>query len=128
MTSNSKPAECFSNEEQLSGDLEFLIMMFLLRNNHISKIISKSLTGLDSILEMLKEKYDINDETRKSGTALVNEIIPLPDNPPITSRSNLTFKINIKEISMDNLKNTIENIEYLERKPELVNNPSNANT
>lgn len=68
----------FSNYESLSRDLNFLIMMFLLRNNHISKIIQKSIQGLSSILEMLKEKYDINDEVRKSGTALGSKDVTLP--------------------------------------------------
>lgn len=68
----------FSNEESLSRDLTFLIMMFLLRNNHISKIIQKSIQGLSAILEMLKEKYDINDEVRASGTALGSKDVTLP--------------------------------------------------
>lgn len=71
-------ANRFSNQEPLSRDLNFLIMMFLLRNNHISKIIQKSIQGLSNILEMLKEKYDINDETRSSGTALGSKDVTLP--------------------------------------------------
>ncbi|CAD0198119.1 unnamed protein product [Chrysodeixis includens] len=54
--SDTIPANRFSNYEPLSRDLNFLIMMFLLRNNHISKIIQKSIQGLSNILEMLKEK------------------------------------------------------------------------
>uniref|UniRef100_S4PH54 Uncharacterized protein n=1 Tax=Pararge aegeria TaxID=116150 RepID=S4PH54_9NEOP len=71
-------ANRFTNIESLSRDLNFLIMMFLLRNNHISKIIQKSIQGLSSILEMLKEKYDINDEIRRSGTALGSKDVTLP--------------------------------------------------
>ncbi|CAH2095721.1 unnamed protein product [Euphydryas editha] len=52
--------------------------MFLHRNNHIGKIIKKSLPGIATILEHLREKYDINDEVRKSGTALGVNDITLP--------------------------------------------------
>lgn len=78
ITVNTRVADKFSNQESLSKDLEFLIMMFLLRNNHISKIIKKSVAGLSDILEMLKEKYDINDENRASGTSLGSKDITLP--------------------------------------------------
>lgn len=76
--SDTTPVNRFTNNEHLSKDLNFLIMMFLLRNNHISKIIQKSIQGLSDILEMLKEKYDINDEVRKSGTALGSKDVTLP--------------------------------------------------
>ncbi|CAH2101127.1 unnamed protein product [Euphydryas editha] len=77
-TPASKASDCISSNGPLVKDIEILIFMFLHRNNHISKIIKKSLPGIASILEHLREKYDINDETRKSGTALGVSDITLP--------------------------------------------------
>lgn len=74
----SDPNSIITNQQSLAKDLEFLIMMFLLRNNHISKIIKKSISGLSDILEMLKQKYEINDEVRASGTQLGSRDITLP--------------------------------------------------
>ncbi|CAH2100949.1 unnamed protein product [Euphydryas editha] len=78
VTPTSKASDCISSNGPLVKDIEILIFMFLHRNNHISKIIKKSLPGIASILEHLREKYDINDETRKSGTALGTSDITLP--------------------------------------------------
>ncbi|CAH0730986.1 unnamed protein product, partial [Brenthis ino] len=74
----SELGNIITNQQSLAKDLEFLIMMFLLRNNHISKIIKKSISGLSDILEMFKQKYEINDETRASGTQLGSRDITLP--------------------------------------------------
>lgn len=68
----------YSNKETLSRDIGVLILVFLARNNHNSKIIKRSRNGLSDILEMLKEKYEINDETRDSGTALGSTDVTLP--------------------------------------------------
>ncbi|CAH0730227.1 unnamed protein product, partial [Brenthis ino] len=68
----------FSNKGPLSKDIAFLIIMFLLRNKHISKIIKKLISGISEILEMLKEKYEIKDEVRASGTSLNSKDITLP--------------------------------------------------
>ncbi|CAH2088495.1 unnamed protein product [Euphydryas editha] len=77
-TPTSKASDCIFSNGPLVKDIELLIFMFLHRNNHISKIIKKSLPGIAAILEHLREKYDINDETRKSGTALGVSDITLP--------------------------------------------------
>lgn len=68
----------FTNREKMTRDVSFLILLFLSRNNHISKIIKKAREGLSNVLDMLKEKYDINDDTRASGTQLGSSIVTLP--------------------------------------------------
>lgn len=68
----------FTNAEKLPRDVSVLVLMFLTRNSHISKIIKKSRSEIADILEMLKEKYDINDETRSSGTQIGATDVTLP--------------------------------------------------
>lgn len=75
---SSLEGNLFSSKGSFSRDIEFLVMIFLYRNNHISKIIEKSVEGIADILEMLKEKYEINDEFRASGTSLKSKDITLP--------------------------------------------------
>ncbi|KAJ8706907.1 hypothetical protein PYW07_012985 [Mythimna separata] len=77
-TPNSEPANCFSNQESVSKDINFMITVFLARNNHIGKIIKKARGGVDDILNMLKEKYVIDDDVHKSGTSLESRTITLP--------------------------------------------------
>ncbi|CAH2088641.1 unnamed protein product [Euphydryas editha] len=77
-TPYSSHGDCLHSNSPLVEDVEILIFMFLHRNNHIGKIIRKSLPGIATILEHLREKYDINDEVRKSGTALGVTDITLP--------------------------------------------------
>ncbi|CAH2101383.1 unnamed protein product [Euphydryas editha] len=48
------------------------------RNNHISKIIKKSVPGVAAILEHLQEKYEIDDEVKKSETALGIKNVTFP--------------------------------------------------
>lgn len=61
-TSGTIAANKFSNQESLAKDINFLIKVFLARNNHIGKILKNARTGVDDILNMLKEKYMIDDE------------------------------------------------------------------
>lgn len=77
-TVNSVPANAFTNHESVTKDAHMLIFTFLLRCNHIGKIIDKSLPGVKDILEMLRMKYDINDDVRASGTSLSANDITLP--------------------------------------------------
>ncbi|CAH2088654.1 unnamed protein product [Euphydryas editha] len=77
-TPDSRPGDCLHSNGPLVKDIEILIFVFLHRNNHLGKIIKKSLPGLATILEHLREKYDINDEIHKSGTALGVTDITLP--------------------------------------------------
>lgn len=74
----SLPANMFTNHEPVTKDAQLLIFTFLLRCNHISKTIQKSLPGVQGILEMLRLKYEINDEFRASGTTLQAADITLP--------------------------------------------------
>lgn len=68
----------FTNKESLVKDVNFLITVFLSRNNHIDKILKKSRGGVEEILNMLKEKYSINDEVNTSGTTLGSRTVTLP--------------------------------------------------
>lgn len=78
VTATSANSDKFSNEESLARDANFLITVFLSRNNHISKIVQKSRGGVEDILSMLKEKYNINDDSHSSGTSLESRMITLP--------------------------------------------------
>lgn len=89
-----------------------------LRTDCQGKTSYRSISGINIIQTSDDCRILIFNQTLQltKRTVVMNEIIPLPENPSITGSSNLTFKINIKEISMDNLRNTIENIEQLENK------------
>ncbi|XP_059047810.1 uncharacterized protein LOC131843220 [Achroia grisella] len=73
-TPASEEKNRFSNQESFSKDINFLIRMFLATNNHIGKIIKKARGGVDDILNMLKEKYVIDDNIHKSGTSQKSRI------------------------------------------------------
>lgn len=77
-TPSSSAGNKYSDHESVTKDAQLLIFTFLLRCNHISKVIQKSLPGIQEILEMLKLKYNINDEVRASGTTLCGTDITLP--------------------------------------------------
>lgn len=77
-TSESDPKNEFSNQETISKDVNFMITVFLARNNHIDKIIKKARGGVEDILNMLKEKYVIDDEVHSSGTSLDSRTTTLP--------------------------------------------------
>lgn len=77
-TSASEEKNKFTNMESIAKDVNFMITVFLARNNHIGKIIKKARGGVEDILNMLKEKYVIDDETHRSGTSLESRTITLP--------------------------------------------------
>ncbi|CAH2088644.1 unnamed protein product [Euphydryas editha] len=72
-TPNSRMEDCLNSNGPLVKDIEVLIFMFLHRNNHLGKIIKKSLPEIATILEHLRD-----DDVRKSGTALGVTDITLP--------------------------------------------------
>lgn len=78
VTANTQAADRFTNRESLARDVLFMVLMFLTRNNHISKIVKKAYKGLSEVMDMLKEKYAINDDTRQSGTQLGSSDVTLP--------------------------------------------------
>ncbi|CAH2088655.1 unnamed protein product [Euphydryas editha] len=55
-TPSSKPENLLHSNGPLVKDIEILIFMFLHRNNHIGKIIKKSLPGIATIFDP-KEKF-----------------------------------------------------------------------
>ncbi|KAG5633479.1 hypothetical protein H0H81_007404 [Sphagnurus paluster] len=55
-TSASEEKNKYTNMESIAKDVNFMITVFLARNNHIGKIIKKARGGVEDILNMLKEK------------------------------------------------------------------------
>lgn len=72
----------YTNQEELSKDMTFLIITFLQRGAVISKISKKSPKDFTGVLKMLVAKYNIRivDETdrRRRAEALGPEIVTLP--------------------------------------------------
>lgn len=68
----------YSNQECFVKDVQFLVTVYLTRNNHFSKINKKSRAGISDILATLQTKYGIDDEVHESGTPLSSIAITLP--------------------------------------------------
>lgn len=77
-TADSEYDNKYSNEETFLKDVQFLITMFLTRNNHFDKVTRKSRGGVGAILDMLKAKYNIDDGQHGPGVALDSATITLP--------------------------------------------------
>lgn len=68
----------YTNVETLQKDIHFLITLFNIRGNNFDKITKKGLPELSAVLEMLKEKLDIDFTTHAPGTPLDPKTITLP--------------------------------------------------
>lgn len=78
LVNNKYEEKEYTNRENLSRDLHFLITVFVIRGNNIDKIFQKSDNELSQILEMLREKIGLDVDKHDPNQALGDKVITIP--------------------------------------------------
>lgn len=68
----------FSNREEMMRDVCFLIMVFLQRGSNWDKMTTKTNADMVKILNLLKDKYDIDTNIREARKAIPAEVVTIP--------------------------------------------------
>jgi len=68
----------FTSNESFTQDMLFICMMFISRGAAFDKIVNKSNRYMQSLMGMIKTKYNINTEKRRPGVTLDSKTITIP--------------------------------------------------
>lgn len=67
----------YSNHQPMTKDVEMIIFLFAERGNTVTKIVSKSIPAIATIMDWMTEKYELDVVPHDPGTPLEPEVITI---------------------------------------------------